>query len=284
MLGADAASEKAAREALAAFPGGLQVGGGITPSTAPAWIDAGAAAVIVTSYVFRDGRLCEDRLGEMVAAVGRERLVLDLSCRKRRIGGAPAPSGAPPSTSAASDAAAWEYVVVADRWQTFTDTAVDARSLAHLSSACFELLVHGVDVEGMRLGVDAGLVGLLGEACPVPCTYAGGVAAMVRRKGEGAGARERESLSPGARVGLNLLSLSSLFTHRPTSTPSRRRPAAASTSPSAPPWTFSGATWGSRRWWGGAGGNRREACDMKRKGWKERASEQQERARAPERH
>lgn len=209
MLGADGASASAAREALAAFPGGLQVGGGITPATAPSWIDAGAAAVIVTSYVFRDGRLDEDRLGAMVDAVGRDRLVLDLSCRKRaRCGGgggnasasATAASDALPPPAPTSDPAAWEYVVVADRWQTFTDTPVDAGSLARLGSACSELLVHGVDVEGMRLGVDGDLVGLLGRCCPVPCTYAGGVAAMVRARGErGAG---------GARAGGFFISLS----------------------------------------------------------------------------
>jgi phosphoribosylformimino-5-aminoimidazole carboxamide ribotide isomerase len=184
MLGADGASAAAAREALAAFPGGLQVGGGITPSTAPAWIDAGAAAVIVTSYVFVDGRLDEGRLEAMVGAVGRERLVLDLSCRKRQRQGAGAGAAgdgtaSPPSPSSPSPPSpAWEYVVVADRWQTFTDTPVNAGTLGALGSACCELLVHGVDVEGMRLGVDADLVALLGAACPVPVTYAGGVAAM----------------------------------------------------------------------------------------------------------
>lgn len=205
MLGADGASAAAAREALAAYPGGLQVGGGITPATAPAWIDAGAAAVIVTSYVFRDGRLDEGRLGAMVDAVGRDRLVLDLSCRKRPVGGggggvggvggrgrASSPSPVP---SADPATAAWEYVVVADRWQTFTDTAVTPATLAALGGAAGELLVHGVDVEGLRLGVDADLVGLLGAACPVPVTYAGGVAAMVRVGEGGRGVRVSSHLS-----------------------------------------------------------------------------------------
>ena len=274
MLGADGASAAAAREALAAYPGGLQVGGGITPATAPAWIDAGAAAVIVTSYVFRDGRLDEDRLGAMVDAVGRDRLVLDLSCRKRPVGGggggvggvggrgrASSPS---PDPSADPATAAWEYVVVADRWQTFTDTAVSPATLAALGGAAGELLVHGVDVEGLRLGVDADLVGLLGAACPVPVTYAGGVAAMVRVGEGGRGVRVSSHLSLQAGGGPSSLSepthLLSLFLSlrpfRPTWRPSPPRRAGGWTSRSAPPWTSLAGTWRSRRWWRGRGGRR----------------------------
>ena len=84
MLGADEDSQKAAREALAAWPDSLQVGGGVNASNAARWLSAGASHVIVTSAVFRDGRLDEEALRELVAAVGRERLVLDLSCRLKK--------------------------------------------------------------------------------------------------------------------------------------------------------------------------------------------------------
>ena len=133
MLGAGPENEAAALAALSAYPGGLQVGGGVHPGNARRFLDAGASHVIVTSFVFTSGRLDRGRLREMVAAVGRDRLVLDLSCRRRAaIGG-----GA-------------EYVVVTDRWQTWTDAVVDAALLVELSEFAAEFLVHGVDVEGMR--------------------------------------------------------------------------------------------------------------------------------------
>ena len=115
-------NEDAALEALRAWPGGMQIGGGITPESAGTYLEAGASHVIVTSYVFRDGQLDQARLDEMVAAVGKDRLVLDLSCRKGEDG---------------------EYYVVTDRWQKFTDLKVDGPTLASLSSYCDEFLVHG---------------------------------------------------------------------------------------------------------------------------------------------
>ncbi len=149
-------NEAAASEALAAWPGGLQVGGGITPENAPVWLERGAAAVIVTSYVFRDGRVDSDRLERMLAAVGREHLVLDLSCRLR-------------------DHA---YYIVTDRWQRFTEVRVTPESLAELSGFCAEFLVHAADVEGKCAGVAADLVELLGKHSPIPTTYAGGIGTM----------------------------------------------------------------------------------------------------------
>ena len=146
-------NDDAAREALAAWPGGLQIGGGITAENAAEWLEAGASHVIVTSALFRAGRIDPDRLSALVAAVGRDRLVIDLSCRRR------------------DD----RYYVVTDRWQTFTETAVDAASLRALAGSCAEFLVHGVDVEGKQQGMDEALVELLAEYCPIPCTYAGGV-------------------------------------------------------------------------------------------------------------
>ena len=146
-------NEDAALEALRAFPGGLQMGGGIRPDNAGTFLDAGASHVIVTSFVFRDGRIDWDRLGQLVEAVGRERLVLDLSCRQRD----------------------GDYWVVTDRWQRFTDVPVRPETLADLADHCSEFLVHGADVEGKRLGIEEPLVQLLGHHSPIPVTYAGGV-------------------------------------------------------------------------------------------------------------
>ena len=149
-------NEAAARQALQAYPGGMQMGGGITPETARGYLDAGASHVIVTSYVFVDGALDEQRLAALVRSVGRERLVLDLSCRRR---------GA-------------DYWVVCDRWQRFTTLQVTVSTLRRLADACAEFLVHGVDVEGLRAGFETPLVALLGEHSPLPVTYAGGLRSL----------------------------------------------------------------------------------------------------------
>lgn len=161
-------NEDAAVQALAAFPGGLQVGGGIRPDNAEAWLRRGAAQVIVTSHVFSDGQLHRSRLAQMVAAVGRERLVLDLSCSKRD----------------------GRYVVMTDRWQKATNFALNADNLALLAESCSEFLIHATGVEGKQQGVDAELVALLGEIAPLPTTYAGGVCSIadieiIRRLGQG---------------------------------------------------------------------------------------------------
>lgn len=146
-------NEQAAAEALGAWPGGLQLGGGITAANAGRWLDRGAAAVIVTSYVFRDGQIFEDRLAELLQAVGRERLVLDLSCRKRD----------------------GRYHVVTDRWQKFTGVVISPETLAYFAGFCSEFLIHAADVEGKCAGVAADLVADLAEWTPIPTTYAGGV-------------------------------------------------------------------------------------------------------------
>ncbi|KAG6437239.1 hypothetical protein SASPL_102151 [Salvia splendens] len=156
MLGADPLSKAAAVEALHAYPGGLQVGGGINTSNALTYIDEGASHVIVTSYVFSDGQVDFERLKELAHAVGKERLVLDLSCRKKD----------------------GRYAVVTDRWQKFTDVFLDQEVLNFLAGHADEFLVHGVDVEGKKLGIDEELVELLGEHSPIPVTYAGGVTTM----------------------------------------------------------------------------------------------------------
>jgi phosphoribosylformimino-5-aminoimidazole carboxamide ribotide isomerase len=150
MLGAG--NEAEARSALAVFPGGLQIGGGINSANARDWLDAGASHVIVTSWVFREGRVDWERLGELVKAIGKNKLVLDLSCRKR----------------------GENYFVVTDRWQKFTELIVNEETLKKFSKFCAEFLVHAVDVEGLCRGIDSELVAKLGQWTPIPTTYAGG--------------------------------------------------------------------------------------------------------------
>lgn len=149
-------NEAAAREALAAWPDGLQLGGGVRDDNAADWIAAGAAQVIVTSYVFHDGHVDWQRLARLVERVGPRRIVLDLSCR--RIDG--------------------EYWVMADRWQTRTDFKLTRKSLVWLSLYASEFLVHAVDVEGKQQGVDLELVRFLGDVATIPATYAGGARSL----------------------------------------------------------------------------------------------------------
>lgn len=149
-------TKKQALLALKAFPDGLQIGGGIRPENAWSYLEAGASHVIVTSYVFVDGKIKWDHLEKLKNTVGKEQVVLDLSCRKRE----------------------GEYFVVTDRWQKFTDTRVTRELLDTLSDYCSEFLIHGVDVEGQVSGIDQELVTLLGdwrESSAFPVTYAGGI-------------------------------------------------------------------------------------------------------------
>ena len=147
------ATKEQALKALAAYPGGLQIGGGITAENAKEFLAAGASHVIVTSYVFRDGHIDYERLAQLVAAVGKERLVLDLSCRNRD----------------------GEYFIVTDRWQKFTEERVTLSLLNRLKDSCDEFLIHAVDVEGKASGIETELVRMLGEWNEIPVTYAGGV-------------------------------------------------------------------------------------------------------------
>ena len=149
-------NEAAAQQALAAWPGGLQIGGGITAENAAGYLAMGASHVVVTSYVFRDGKVHHDNLKKLVTAVGRERLVLDLSCKKKD----------------------GRYYIVTDRWQTFTQTEVSRETLHELADSCAEFLVHAASVEGMMAGPDLQLVALLAEHSPIPVTYAGGIASI----------------------------------------------------------------------------------------------------------
>jgi phosphoribosylformimino-5-aminoimidazole carboxamide ribotide isomerase len=149
-------NDTAARAALAAFPGGLHIGGGINATNARDWLEAGASHVIVTSWVFRESRVDWTRLEELVKLIGRDKLVIDLSCRQR----------------------AGRYFVVTDRWQKFTDVEVDAATLKKFSSHCAEFLIHAVDVEGLCRGIDRDLVTKLGQWTPIPMTYAGGASSL----------------------------------------------------------------------------------------------------------
>lgn len=145
-------NQEAARSALAAFPGGLQLGGGINPGSARTWLDAGASQVIVTSYLFEDDVLSHARLEELASAVKPHELVIDLSCRK--VGDS--------------------YFVATNRWQTVTKSRVDEGLFELLAPYCSEFLVHAADVEGLCQGIAEDLVALLGNISPRPCTYAGG--------------------------------------------------------------------------------------------------------------
>lgn len=147
-------NDAAAEAALKAAPGILQLGGGVTDENAEHWLEAGADKVIVTSFVFADGELKRDRLKCLSRLVGKEHLTLDLSCRKR--------DGA--------------YYVVTDRWKCFSSLRVERAVLEDLAEFASEYLIHAVDVEGKRCGIDAELLNLLAESAAIPCVYAGGVA------------------------------------------------------------------------------------------------------------
>lgn len=169
------ADRQQAFDALKAASGDFSLGGGVNPENADIYLQAGAYSVIVTSYVFSDGRFNQKHLDEMVRAVGKEHLILDLSCREK--------DGA--------------YYIVTDRWQKFTDVQLNVDVFRQLSSSCTEFLVHGVDAEGKQRGPRLQLVDLLQKACGVmnggkgfPVTYAGGIGSMsdledVRRHGKG---------------------------------------------------------------------------------------------------
>lgn len=160
------ATRKQAIEALRAYPKGLQIGGGITAENAPYYIEEGASHVIVTSYVFKDGKINYENLHKLVDAVGKEHLILDLSCRY--LDGQTVLVGESEPREAG-------YYVVTDRWQKFTSEKVTLALLDELSQYCDEFLIHAVDVEGKQNGIECALVELLGSWGKMPMTYAGGV-------------------------------------------------------------------------------------------------------------
>lgn len=147
------ADRQQAFSALREYEGGLQVGGGVNPDNAAEYIENGASHIIVTSYVFKDGKVNFDNLEKLKKAVGKEHIVLDLSCRKK----------------------GEDYYVVTDRWQKFTDMKLSPEVFDRLSSCCDEFLVHAVDVEGKARGVEEKLARMLGEWGKITLTYAGGI-------------------------------------------------------------------------------------------------------------
>ncbi|MBE6386108.1 MAG: phosphoribosylformimino-5-aminoimidazole carboxamide ribotide isomerase [Lentisphaerae bacterium] len=160
--------EEAAREALAAWPGNLQIGGGITPANASKWIEVGADKVIVTSWCFPEGKFAPECLKELLNEVGKEHLVLDLSCRRK------------------GD----DYFVAANRWRTYTDLKVNRETLEMLADSAAEFLIHAVDVEGKQAGIDCELLELLSKDSPIECVYAGGIrtledVALIEKSGSG---------------------------------------------------------------------------------------------------
>lgn len=149
-------NEAQALGALAAYPGGLQIGGGVNLANARGWLDAGASHVVVTSWVFRHGKVDLGRLRELSQAIGKDRLVLDLSCRRR----------------------GEHYFVVTDRFQKLTEVVISQLALSQFAQWCAEFLVHAVDVEGLCQGIDRDLVTRLGQWAPIPTTYAGGARSL----------------------------------------------------------------------------------------------------------
>lgn len=155
-------NEAAAKAALGAYPGGLQVGGGITADNAKEYLDAGASHVIVTSWIFPEGKLDRSRLDALVNVVGKEHLVLDLSCKRTGIDANGKPT--------------WNIAV--NRWQTLIDIQITAENLNDLARYCDEFLIHAADVEGKQQGMDDELIRFLAENSPIPVTYAGGAKSL----------------------------------------------------------------------------------------------------------
>ncbi|MDP4178322.1 MAG: phosphoribosylformimino-5-aminoimidazole carboxamide ribotide isomerase [Bacillota bacterium] len=145
-------NEKEALSALHTYPNGLQIGGGINSENASFYIENGATHVIVTSYVFRDGDINFENLNRLVSEVGKNKLVLDLSCKQK--------DGV--------------YYVVTDRWQKFSNFEISKKNLDELSNYCDEFLIHAADVEGKCRGIHQDLVKILGNLVTIPATYAGG--------------------------------------------------------------------------------------------------------------
>ncbi len=149
-------NDEAAKEALTTWPKGMQLGGGITDKNAVYWLDSGASEVIITSYIFHDGQVHEEKLKKISTLIEKKNLVLDLSCRKKD----------------------GDYWIVTNRWQQFTHVKITTENLDYFSQFCCEFLVHAVDVEGKSGGIEEDLLKLLGNWGKIPITYAGGIHSM----------------------------------------------------------------------------------------------------------
>lgn len=153
------ATKAQALGALKTYPAGLQIGGGITDKNAKEYLEAGASHVIVTSFVFKNGQIHWENMKKLLAAAGKEKIVIDLSCRKKEDG----------------------YYIVTDRWQKFTDVKLTVNVLEEIAAYCDEFLVHGVDVEGKSSGIDEELAEILATYSingKNKITYAGGIGCM----------------------------------------------------------------------------------------------------------
>ncbi|MFC4401948.1 phosphoribosylformimino-5-aminoimidazole carboxamide ribotide isomerase [Gracilibacillus xinjiangensis] len=149
-------NKEAALKALRTYPNGLQIGGGINADNALYYLENGASHVIVTSYIFEDGELKQDRLEKLVAKIGKENLVIDLSCKKKD----------------------GKWFVVTDRWTKFSNIEINHATIKQMEQYCDEFLIHAADVEGKRNGIEAGIVENLAEWVTIPTTYAGGVRSL----------------------------------------------------------------------------------------------------------
>ena len=174
-------TKRQALEALSACPGLMQIGGGITADNAKEFLDAGACHVIVTSYVFKNGRINYTNLKKLVKAVGKERIVLDLSCKlsleevDRHIVSDTEKSKKKSNREELSNSEERNYYIVTDRWQKMTKVLLDAETLGELSEYCDEFLIHAADVEGKQKGIEENVAKVLGDWGKKPITYAGGV-------------------------------------------------------------------------------------------------------------
>ena len=153
--------------ALHSYPGGMMAGGGITAENADIYLDAGASHVIVTSYVFFNGEISYVNLEKLETEIGADKIVLDLSCSRK-------------------DNA---YCIMTDRWQKYTRTPLTPELILHLSEHCAGFLIHGIDSEGRKNGIDFSLIRMLTAVHGVSVTYAGGISTFedleaIRRTGE----------------------------------------------------------------------------------------------------
>lgn len=146
-------TKRQAMQALEEFPGGLQIGGGIEAENAAEFLDAGASHVIITSYVFTNGEVMLPHLKELKKKIGKKKVVLDLSCRKKMD----------------------SYYIMTNRWQKYTKVKLNHETLDFFSDYCDEFLIHAVEVEGKSGGIETELVRYLGKWDGLPITYAGGV-------------------------------------------------------------------------------------------------------------
>lgn len=175
------ATKQQALLALKTYPGGLQVGGGIRTENAAEFLKKGASHVIVTSYVFSDGKVNYENLNRLVQEVGKEHLVLDLSCRRREDGA---------------------YYIVTDRWQKFTEEKLETELLDHLMGYADEFLIHAVDVEGKASGIEVELAQMLGNWGKIPVTYAGGVGSFEDLKQLAEAGKKRLNVTIGSALDL----------------------------------------------------------------------------------